>query len=594
MTIREKIEDLRKIMEIRNIDFYIVPTADFHQSEYVGDYFKSREYITGFSGSQGTAIIGRKNAYLWVDGRYFLQAENQLQDTGIELMKMGEPNVPSIDAFLDANVKKGDTVAFDGRVVSLQEGSLYEQIAKSKEANIQYELDLIGEIWSDRPSISKEPAFILDIGYTGESTASKLERIREFMKNKKATSHILTAIDDICWVLNIRGNDVKYFPLVLSYAIITLDKMYLYIDKAKLDIEMLGNFAKDNIELREYDAIYEDVKEFSADEKLLIDANKLNYALYNNIPKVEIINEMNPEMEFKTIKNEVEIKNIKIAEIKDSVAHIRFMKWLKENVDKIEITEMSATEKLDSLREEMGNFIRPSFDAISAFGEHGAIVHYSSSPETNSVLKSGNLYLSDTGAGFYEGSTDITRTFALGEVSKEAKEHFTLVAMGNLRLADTKFMDGMSGSNLDIIARQPFFERNLNYNHGTGHGVGYLLGIHEGPASIMYRNVGGCLYPLRDGMIMTDEPGLYLADNYGIRLENELLVRKGEKNAFGQFMYFEVITFIPFDLDAIDVSLMTENDKRLLNNYHQMVYEKTQSHLNDEEKAWLKHYTRAI
>lgn len=592
--IRERIKKLREEMKKNNIDFYIIPTADFHQSEYVGDFFKSREYITGFTGSQGTAIIGENKAHLWVDGRYFIQAEQQIKGTDIELMKIGEPNVPTIDEFLSNNLKENNIVAFDGRVVSYQEGNVYDVVAKTNKSKIVYEIDLIDKIWDNRPSISKEKAFFLDERYTGETTKSKLNRIRTLMKEKNATSHIITTIDDICWILNIRGNDVKYFPLVLSYAIIYADRMNIYIDKTKLDEKILENIRENKITIKEYNQIYEDVK--SLDEKsVLIDKEKLNYCLYKNIPeKVEIINERNPEIEFKAIKNEKEIENIKIAEIKDSVAHIRFMKWLKENVDKEEITEMSATKKLDELREEMGNFIRPSFDAISAYGEHGAIVHYSSSKDTNSIIKRGNLYLSDTGAGFYEGSTDITRTFAIGEVSKEAKEHFTLVAIGNLRLANAKFMEGMSGSNLDILARQVFFERNINYNHGTGHGVGYLLSIHEAPANIMYRNAGGCLYPLKEGMIMTDEPGFYLAGKYGVRLENELLVRKGEKNTFGQFMYFETITFIPFDLDAIDITIMTETDKALLNEYHKNVFEKTQEYLNDEERDWLKIYTREI
>lgn len=595
MSINNRLDNLRKVMSQRDIDFYIIPTADFHQSEYVGLYFKSREYITGFTGSQGTAIVTKNDALLWVDGRYFVQAEKELENSNIKLMKMGEENVPSILEFLDREIKEGDVLGFDGRVVSLSEGNSYVDICNSKNAKVVYNLDLIDEIWNDRPSISKEKSFTLDIKYTGESIESRILRVREVMREKKATAHILTTIDDICWLLNIRGNDVAFFPLVLSYAIITHNSFSLYIDEQKLDEKSREDFAKNNIKICKYNDIYEDVKTFGENEVILLDDSKINFALYNNIPtNVKKVVAMNPEIEFKTIKNEVEIENIKKAEIKDSIAHIRFMKWLKENVKNGDITELKATEKLDEFRKEMGNFISPSFDAISAYGSNGAIVHYSSSEETNKKIEEGNLYLSDTGSGFLEGSTDITRTFAFGDVSKDKKEHFTLVAIGNLRLANAKFVEGMTGANLDILARQPLFERGLNYNHGTGHGVGYLLGIHEGPASIMYRHTQGTNYPLKDGMIVTNEPGFYLQNSHGIRLENELLVRKGEKNAFGQFMYFETITFIPFDLDAIDVSLLNEVDKKLLNEYHAQVYDKIAPHLNEDEKIWLKEYTRSI
>ena len=595
MNIVERIENLRKVMQEKNIDAYIVPTADFHQSEYVGEYFKSRKFITGFSGSAGTAIITKTEGRLWVDGRYFIQAAKQLEGTTVELMKMGEPEVPTIEQYLKETLKSGQTLGFDGRVVSVGEGQEYEKIAKANHAKVNYNEDLISEIWNDRPELSKEPAFALDIKYTGESTSDKLKRIREEMDKAGASIHVLTTLDDICWTLNIRGNDIEFFPLVLAYAIITKNTVELYIDESKLDDEMKANLAKDSVVLHPYNDIYEDARKIGENEVVLLDPSKVNYALYNNIPSnVLKVEQRNPEILFKAIKNPVEIENIKKAQIKDSVAHVRFMKWLKENVGKTTITEISASEKLDQLREEMGNFIRPSFEPISSFGEHGAIVHYVSTPETDVELKEGSLYLSDTGAGFYEGSTDITRTFALGEISQEMKDNFTLVAISNMQLGSAKFLEGCTGMTLDMLARKPFWDRDLNFNHGTGHGVGYLLNIHEGPAGFRWQYRSGEIEPLHEGMIITNEPGIYIEGSHGIRLENELLCKKGTKNAYGQFMYFEAITLIPMDLDAINPDIMTAEDKKLLNNYHQEVFEKISPFLNEEETEWLRKYTRAI
>lgn len=593
--IQERLTALRNKMEEKGIDFYIVPTADFHQSEYVGEYFKSRQYITGFTGSAGTAIITRDEARLWTDGRYFLQAGQELAGTTVQLMKMDEPDVPTMLQYLAETMKSGQILGFDGRVVSMGDGKNYEKIVAEKQGKIMYECDLMDEIWTNRPELSKEPVFALTLNYCGESTQSKLMRIREEMKKHSATAHILTTLDDICWILNIRGNDVAFSPLVLSYAIISMEKMDLYMDETKLSDEIKENFAKNNILLHPYNNIYEDVKKTVVNDILLIDPARLNYALYSNIPQgVGKIEAANPEILFKSIKNKTEVDNIRKAELKDSVAHVKFMKWLKENFEKEMITEMSASDKLDEFRMEQGNYIRPSFEPISSFAEHGAIVHYSSTPETNVQLKAGHLFMTDTGAGFYEGSTDITRTYALGEIPQFMKGDFTMVAVSHLRLANVKFMKGADGANLDIIARQPFWQKGKNYNHGTGHGVGYLLNIHEGPINFRWKATPNTIAPFEEGMIITDEPGFYVEGSHGIRLENELLVRTGEKNAYGQFMYFEQLTYIPMDLDAIDAKSMSQEDKKLLNEYHKAVYEKVSPYLSDDEKEWLKKYTREI
>lgn len=595
MTVPERLSALRKCMEEKNIDVYVVPTADFHQSEYVGEHFKARKFITGFSGSAGTAVITKTEARLWTDGRYFIQAAAQLEGTTVELMKMGEPDVPELNAYIEEVLKEGETLGFDGRVVSVGEGEGYAAIARKKNAKVNYQVDLIDEIWEDRPVLSEEPAFDLDVKYAGETVASKLARIREEMKEAGTNVHVVSTIDDICWTLNIRGNDIDFFPLVLSYGIITMDSFELYIDERKLDDKLKAKLAKDGVNLHPYNDIYEDVKKFGSDVVAMIDPGKLNYALFNNIPEnVKTVKKRNPAILMKAIKNPVEIENIHKAQIKDSVAHVRFMKWLKENVGKMKITEMSASDKLDEFRAEMGNFIRPSFEPISSFGEHGAIVHYTSSPETDVELKEGQLFLTDTGAGFYEGSTDVTRTYALGEVPQIMKDHFTLVAISNLQLGSAKFLEGSTGMILDILARKPFWDRDLNFNHGTGHGVGYLLNIHEGPAGFRWKYRKGETEVLQEGMVITDEPGIYIEGSHGIRLENELLTCKGTLNEYGQFMYFEAITLIPMDLDAINPDIMTQEDKKLLNDYHAKVYEVIAPYLNEEEQEWLKKYTRAI
>ena len=595
MTVAERLSALRKCMQDKHIDIYIVPTADFHQSEYVGEHFKARAYITGFTGSAGTAVITLHDAKLWTDGRYFLQAAKELEGTGVTLMKMFEPGVPTIEEYLEAELKSGQTLSFDGRVVSVGEGDAYASIAKKNGAKIDYQEDLIDVIWTDRPPLSEEPAWFLEEKYSGESSKSKLSRIRKEMEDAGCDTHIVSTLDDICWTLNIRGNDIDFFPLVLSYAIIRNDSFELYIDERKLDDKLKSILEKVGVTLHPYNAIYEDVKKLPENATVLIDKAKLNYAIFNNIPaSVSIVNKRNPEILMKALKNPVEVENIKKAEIKDSIAHVRFMKWLKENLGKIRITEMSASEKLDEFRAEMGNFIRDSFEPISSYGPHSAIVHYSSSPETDVELKAGSLYLSDTGAGFYEGSTDITRTYALGEVPEKMKEDFTIVAISNLQLASAKFLQGSTGLTLDILARKPFWDRGLNYNHGTGHGVGYLLNIHEGPAGFRYKYRAGETEEIQEGMVITDEPGLYIEGSHGIRLENELLARKGVQNEYGQFLYFETITLIPFDLDAINPAILDEENKKLLNEYHKRVYEEIAPHLNEEEKAFLKKYTRAV
>lgn len=595
MSVKERIAEFQKVLKEKGIHMYIVPTSDFHQSEYVGEYFKARKFITGFSGSAGVAVITPEEAGLWVDGRYFIQAANEIKDSGVILYRMGEPKVPEITEFIEEKLPEGGVLGFDGRTVSMQDGSVYEDIVNGKNGSIRYEEDLIDRIWKDRPGLSEKKAFDLPEKNAGESVTSKLSRIREEMKKHEASMHLLTTLDDICWTMNIRGNDIEFFPLVLSYALITMEEVILYIPEGKLTAETMERLGKEGVRFAPYNNIYRNISELKVGERLLVDPDKINYAIYSNIPDgVKILKAQNPSILFKAIKNDTEIENIRKAQMKDSLCYIRFMKWIKENWDKKTITEMSACAELERLRKEQGNYISPSFAPICAYGEHSALCHYESSEETDTQLKEGNFFLADTGGGYLEGSTDITRTFALGEVSSEKKTHFTLVAISNLQLAAAKFLYGTSGLVLDILARKPFWDRNLNYNHGTGHGVGYLLNIHEGPTGFRWKYRTGEAQALEEGMILTDEPGIYFEGSHGVRLENELLVRNGEMNGYGQFMYFEPITYVPFDLDAVIPDMLSEDDRNRLNEYHELVFEMMKNELDQEEQEWLRHYTRAI
>lgn len=595
MNVPERISALRALMEERGYDAYMVPTDDNHQSEYVGEHFKARAFITGFTGSAGTAVITKDQAGLWTDGRYFIQAEQQLAGSGVKLYKMGEPGVPTVEEFIADVLPEGGTLGFDGRVVAMGEGQALEAAAAKKNGKIDYSTDLIDKIWEDRPALSTEPAFSLGEEYTGESTESKLKRIRKAMEEEGADIHIIAALDDVCWTTNLRGNDIEFFPLLLSYAVITMDDMKLYIDENKLTDEMKEALAKDNISLRPYNAVYEDVKELSADSAILVDPSRLNYALYNNLPEgAKVIEKVNPTVLMKAMKNETEIKNIKNAHVKDGVAVTKFMHWLKKNVGKMEITEISAAEKLEEFRKEQEGYLWQSFEPICGSGEHAAIVHYAATPETNVPVVTDGLFLTDTGGGYMEGSTDITRTFAFGKLTDRMVADFTTVLLCNLRLARAVFMHGTCGYNLDILARMPAWERGINYNHGTGHGVGYLMNIHEAPSGFRIAIREREKAVIEPGMVITDEPGIYIEGSHGIRTENELLVCEKETTEYGQFLCFEPITYVPIDLDAVDPDMLTKEDKEQLNAYHAKVYELVSPHLDEEEKEWLKEYTRAI
>lgn len=595
--IPERLTALREEMKRRSIDIYVVPTADFHESEYVGEHFKARKFITGFTGSAGTAVITLKEAGLWTDGRYFVQAEKQLEGSTVTLYRMAEEGVPAVEEFVKDKLPQGGCIGFDGRTVNGAWGEKFAAIAEEKGGSLSIGEDLIDLIWTDRPELSRAPLFILEEKYSGKSTAEKIKDVRAKMAEEGADVHILTSLCDIAWLLNIRGGDIQSVPVVLSYLVLTKDQCIWFLQEEVVDDTIRAYLNENHIETRPYDAIYTYVPAIPESAVVLMNKSGVNYRICNELNKnIQVINKPNPTELMKAVKNPVEVDNTRLAHVKDGVAVTKFMYWLKTNIGKIPMTEISASDYLEARRREQENFIDLSFTTISAYGANAAMMHYSATPESNTGLKPEGFLLVDSGGHYYEGTTDITRTFVLGPISDEMKQHFTAVCRSNMKLANAKFLYGACGLNLDILARGPLWDMGIDYKCGTGHGVGYILNVHEGPNGFRWKIVperhdSGVL---EEGMITTDEPGVYLEGKYGIRTENELVCRKAEKNEYGQFMEFENITYAPIDLDGIDPEQMSPREKQMLNDYHKKVYEVLSPYMTEEENEWLKKYTRAI
>lgn len=604
MDIKEKIDKFRTRMKEMGIDVYYIPTNDYHNSEYVGDFFKCREYISGFTGSAGTVVVTMDEAGLWTDGRYFIQAEAQLKDTGIKLYKSGMEGVPTIKQFIvdklcgmENDDKTHRILGFDGRCVSDVWAEDMRESIMCAGADIVSDVDLVGDIWNDRPVLSSKTVMCLDIRYAGESRESKIKRLREYMQSKRADYHVLTSLDDIAWLLNIRGDDVHCNPVIMSYLAVSMTDIVLFADRSAFGKDVSKELQNAGVSFRDYNDIYDYVKGFAGGSRIMIDKGIANYAVTSMLPDdAYIINAVNPTMLWKAVKNNAEVVNERVAHIKDGVAVTKFIYWLKSNVGKISMTEISVSEKLEEIRSRGENYIGPSFDTISGYAEHGAIVHYSATPETDIEIKADNFLLVDTGGHYLEGTTDITRTIMLGEATDEQKKYYTAVLRGNLNLCAAHFKYGCSGVALDYLARKPLWDMGCDYNHGTGHGVGYLLNVHESPNAFRYRiiPVPGENAVLEEGMITSDEPGIYLEGRFGIRLENLILCVKREKTEFGQFMGFEPLTFVPFDRAAIDTSLMTAYEIQLLNEYHRRVYDNIAGYLNEDERKWLKKQCEAL
>ena len=596
MDTKEKIIALRNEMKKEKIGVYIIPTSDFHDSEYVSPYFMTRKFFSGFTGSAGTLVVSETNAALFTDGRYFIQAENQLRDSGIVLMRSGEEGVPTVRKYVSDILPDGGNIGFDGRVVTAETGRVYKKIAEEKGGTL-VDIDLADRIWKDRPALKHTEIYLLDEKYSGKSAAEKLSEVREKMSAKKADTHIITALDEISWLFNIRADDIKCCPMVLSYAVVTESSALLFADKNACGEKVSEYLEKNGAEFRPYDDIYSYAEKLPGG-KVWLDEKRANYRLAEAVKNCEIISEPSPVGLLKAVKNPTEVENIKYAHLMDGIAVTKFMYWLKTNIGKIKITEASAADFIDSLRREVGgeHYIAPSFDTISAYNANAAMMHYSADSENCAVLEPQGILLVDSGGHYFEGTTDITRTFALGEIYDEVRYHFTLTLRAMLNLAAARFMHGCRGENLDILSRGIMWENGLDYRCGTGHGVGYLLSVHEGPNSFRHKlsEDRPMSAVLEEGMITTDEPGVYAEGSHGIRIENELLCKRAEKCEYGQIMEFETITYAPIDLDCIDTTQLETKDRERLNAYHKTVYDKLSPYFEGDELEFLKNCTRAI
>ncbi|MDD6811634.1 MAG: aminopeptidase P family protein [Lachnospiraceae bacterium] len=607
-SIKKRMELLRERMKAEQIDYYLIPTADYHNSEYVSDYFKVREFLSGFTGSNGSLVISQKEAGLWTDGRYFIQAEKELEGSGIILFRMLEEGVPTIQEYLEKQMREGQTLGFDGRVVNSAYGKKLEQALKTKNIKFCYKKDLADSLWMDRPAIPAHPVMILPENICGQSVKEKLAQVRETMEQENCQAHIVSKLDDLMWLFNIRGGDVECNPVALSYGFFTMTECYLFLQKEAVSEELRKYAEEYGITLMDYNEIENFLQEFpymdyqsrnTGNEQkihILFDDKNVNYSLYRILQeKAELVNKENPTEKLKAKKNPVELAQMQEIYLKDSAAVTKFIYWLKKNIGKMEITEYSAAMYLDNLRKEMEGFLDLSFPTISGYKENAAMMHYEATAKDHKELKPEGMLLVDSGGQYVGGTTDVTRTIVLGEISQEVKEHFTAVAVGMLNLSNAHFLYGCTGRNLDILAREPLWNKGIDYKCGTGHGIGYILNVHEGPQNIRWRYSEDAKEAvLEEGMILSDEPGVYIEGSHGIRTENVIVVRKGEKNGDGQFMHFDTLTYVPIDLDAIDTAYMQPKDIERLNVYHKAVYEKISPLLEEEEREWLAEVTRPV
>lgn len=590
---KQRINILKNVLKELNIDFFIVPTADFHNSEYVNDYFKVREFLSGFTGSNGTLVISQKEAGLWTDGRYFVQAQKELEGSDIVLYRMAEEGVPTIVEYLEKNVSNGQTVGFDGRVTDADFGKELEELFKDKDVKLVYDKDVEGQLWTDRPSLPASELWIVPDEISGKTIQEKLSQVRDKMKKEDTEALFISKLDDIMWLYNIRANDIECTPVALAYTFITKDEAILFIQEKALTAEVRQFLGSGNVICKEYNEVLVFLTNYEFKGKVWCSGADLNYALYKLLDsKTRLLDKSNPTSLLKAIKNKTELENIRKYYVSDSAVLTKFLFWLKQNAGKQQLNEHSVAMKLDEMRSKEEGFIDLSFDTISAYAENAAMMHYKATEKDNKEIKSEGLYLVDSGAQYKGATTDVTRTIALGKVTDEMKKHFTKAVCGMLRLADAKFLHGCTGRNVDIIARQPLWECYIDYKCGTGHGIGYILNVHEGPQNIRWRynpNVKEAV--LEEGMIVSDEPGVYIEGSHGIRIENILEVVNEVKNGDGQFMGFRHLTYVPIDLDAIDTKYMEESDIKRLNEYHEQVYKKLEPYFEGSEKEILRQAT---
>lgn len=589
--ILKHLSSLRQAMVQHGVSACIIPGTDPHASEYIADYWKEREWISGFDGSAGTAVVTLTGAGLWTDSRYFLHAAEQLEGTGIELMKQGLPETLDILPWLASQLKAGEKVGVNPQVFSLNSYASMKNELKMNGLELM-SIDLPNAVWTDRPSIPLNPFYAFNVKYAGKSTVDKLALVRAELQKAHADVFVLSALDDIAWLFNIRGNDVNYNPVVISYALIENDKATLFIAPEKLTPETSSYLKNEGVVVERYEAIYDRLKQLKPSESVFVDGSKLNQALYESIPSACVIrNAMSPVFKLKGVKNEVEMAGVRSAMVKDGVALTCFFMWLEANLESGKLSEISISEKLREFRSEQENFMGESFGTIAGYAAHGAIVHYSAQPETESTLKAENILLLDSGGQYLDGTTDITRTVALGKPTDQQQIDFTLVLKGHIALATALFPVGTRGTQLDILARKALWDLGLNYGHGTGHGVGHFLCVHEGPQSIRAEENP---VVLQAGMFMSNEPGLYRTNEYGIRIENLVHVVPAQKTEFGQFLQFETVTLFPIDRELIDITLLNEDEEMWIDEYHAEVVRKLSPSLTDEEVIWLENKCRPI
>ena len=597
MQIVDRLRAFRARMEEENMAVVIVPTADSHASEYLADHFKTRQWLSGFTGSAGTLVVGREEAALFTDGRYFIQAERQIAGTGITLMRSGTAGVPTVEQYVCSLAKAGESCGVDFSVISSHFAADMSDMLAGREIALRDTGDWFETLWTDRPAMPTDPVYLLEEKYTGMSVSAKLAAIREVMAKAGADMHVVNVLDDIAWTLNVRGSDVHCTPVVMSYLLIGREDAIWFVDTQKVSEPVREALFSEGVYLREYGEITAALEAIEPGTSVMVDGRKLTANLCAALADTNIIQHENPAFRLKAIKNDVELDNLRAAHVKDGLAVTRLMYWLKQKAGKAPMDELSVTDRLLVLRQEQEHFISTSFDTICAYRENAAMMHYKATEESSATIEAKDLLLIDSGAQYLEGTTDITRTFAMGEVDREQKEHFTAVLCGMLNLQNAKFLHGVTGIGLDILARGPMWDLGIDYRCGTGHGVGYLLSVHEGPNAFRWyksptRNEDTVM---EAGMVTTDEPGIYIEGSHGIRIENELVCKKLEMNEYGQFMGFEAITCAPIDLDAVIPEQMTARQRGWLNAYHAFVLEKLEPLMADEdERAWLRHATRAI
>ena len=590
--INQRLESLREVMRREHLSAFIFPSTDAHQSEYVADHWQGRTWISGFNGSAGTAVVTMKSAALWTDSRYFLAAEEQLKGTEFQLMKLKIEGTPTISEWL-AQELQGENAeeGLDGMVNSYHETmGLIADLRKSGGITVRTNFDPLGLIWTDRPAIPANPVEIQPMEFAGESVASKISRIRTALRQRHADGMLISALDDIAWTLNLRGTDVHCVPVFVSYLLISSQQVSLYVDSAKINDEVKAYLTENGISLYPYNKVAEGLERYS-EYNILLDGDETSYFLWKTVKCQEIIAGKSPVPAMKAQKNDREIAGFRQAMLRDGVAMVKFLRWLKPAVEAGGQTEISIDRKLTSLRAEQHLFRDISFDTIAGYQAHGAIVHYEATPETDVALKPEGLILIDSGAQYQDGTTDITRTIALGPVTEEMKHVYTLVLKGHIQLELAKFPDGASGTQLDALARECMWREGYNYLHGTGHGVGSYLSVHEGPHQI---RMEWKPTPLRAGMTVTDEPGLYLSGKFGVRIENTLLIKDYQTTEFGKFLQMESLTLCPIDLTPVDFSMLQPEEIEWLDTYHRDVFEKLSPYLEGEDLEWLREATRPV